>query len=207
MRFPRQVPIFLHGVLFILAITIPLLSCVNNSRKNNKMIDMSTKSCPGLCLGLICTLLTVYGHAQETPPDLPERVQQVLSDSAIVPALLDHIVLDSGLRTQVLAKLAAFASTHPDTLKGMVDALSAIPPAMQDPGGPEILVKFKQGTTPERIRKLAAKHRLYEIKAIPQLRIRVYRIGEGRELNKIISQCQREDCVEYAEGNQPVGAH
>lgn len=66
----------------------------------------------------------------------------------------------------------------------------------------EILVKFKPGVQAEQVRSMAEEIGLQEVKAMPQLSLRVFRITSQKSLEQAIAACQKQPFVEYAEPNQ-----
>ncbi len=66
----------------------------------------------------------------------------------------------------------------------------------------EILVKFKAGVEESRVKALASEVGLEQIKTIPELNLRVFKITSQKSLEEVIAACQKQPFVEYAEPNQ-----
>ena len=83
--------------------------------------------------------------------------------------------------------------------------LSAHVPSVAEVESPkEILVKFKAGADDRQIRAMQSEIGLEQIKTIPALNLRAFRITSQKSLEAAIQACQRMSFVEYAEPNQQV---
>ncbi|MFQ5675825.1 MAG: YncE family protein, partial [bacterium] len=69
---------------------------------------------------------------------------------------------------------------------------------------PEILVKFKPGVEEAQITALSAELGLEQIKVIAALRLRVFKLTSGKGVQEVITACEKQPFVEYAEPNQRV---
>ncbi|MCH7676069.1 YncE family protein [candidate division KSB1 bacterium] len=69
----------------------------------------------------------------------------------------------------------------------------------------EILVKFKASVKESQIAKLASELGLQQIKTIAALRLRVFHITSEKSVKEVITACEKQPFVEYAEANQKVG--
>ena len=69
----------------------------------------------------------------------------------------------------------------------------------------EILVKFKASVNESQIAQLASELGLQQIKTIAALRLRVFKITSKKSLKEVITACENQPFVEYAEPNQKVG--
>lgn len=69
---------------------------------------------------------------------------------------------------------------------------------------PEILVKFKPGVDEAEIAALSAELGLEQVKVIAAIRLRVFKITSGKSVQEVISACEKQPFVEYAEPNQRV---
>ncbi len=65
----------------------------------------------------------------------------------------------------------------------------------------EILVKFKPGVQEAQIKTLESQIGLQQVKAIPGLNLRVFKITSSKSLQEVIESCQKLPFVEYAEPN------
>jgi len=66
----------------------------------------------------------------------------------------------------------------------------------------EILVKFKVGVEDSQVNAMQAEIGLQQIKTIPELNLRVFKITSKKSLQEVIQACQKMSFVEYAEPNQ-----
>ena len=66
----------------------------------------------------------------------------------------------------------------------------------------EILVKFKAGVEDSQVKAMQSEIGLKQIKTIPALNLRVFKITSQKSLQEVIQACQKMSFVEYAEPNQ-----
>ena len=66
----------------------------------------------------------------------------------------------------------------------------------------EILVKFKAGAEDSQVKAMQSEIGLKQIKTIPELNLRVFKITSQKSLQEVIQACQKMSFVEYAEPNQ-----
>ena len=66
----------------------------------------------------------------------------------------------------------------------------------------EILVKFKAGVEDSQVKAMQSEIGLEQIKTIPELNLRVFKITSQKSLQEVIQACQKMSFVEYAEPNQ-----
>lgn len=70
----------------------------------------------------------------------------------------------------------------------------------------EILVKFKTEAKPAQIQTLESELGLQQIKEIPVIRVRVYKITSTKSVKEIVERLSKQALVEYAEPNQQYKA-
>ena len=70
----------------------------------------------------------------------------------------------------------------------------------------EILFKFKAGAEDSQVKALQSEIGLEQIKTIPALNLRVFKITSQKSLQEVIQACQEMSFVEYAEPNQQYRA-
>ncbi len=129
-------------------------------------------------------------------------IKAILDDKKQVDRLLDEMLKNPELRRMLLDRIVAFARTHAETRKQLETLLNA--PASAQKIKNEIIVKFKSGTTPDQIQSFASEYGLELVKAIPQLRMHVYRIPAAQNVEDVLKACRNQSIVEYAEPNQRV---
>ncbi|MFQ5677407.1 MAG: hypothetical protein ACE5G1_16075 [bacterium] len=66
----------------------------------------------------------------------------------------------------------------------------------------EILAKLKAGAEDSQVKAMQSEIGLKQIKTIPELNLRVFKITSQKSLQEVIQACQRMSFVEYAEPNQ-----
>lgn len=69
-----------------------------------------------------------------------------------------------------------------------------------------ILVKFKAEAKPAQIHALQSELGLEQIKEIPAISVRVYKITSAKSLKEVIERSSKQAFVEYAEPNQTYKA-
>ena len=72
----------------------------------------------------------------------------------------------------------------------------------QESAPQEILVKFKAGVDESQVKALVSEVGLKQVKTIPELNLRVFKISSQKSLEEVIAACQEQPFVEYAEPNQ-----
>lgn len=65
----------------------------------------------------------------------------------------------------------------------------------------EILVKFNPGVQTAQVNALEAEAGLEQIKVIPELDVRVYKITSSKSVQEVIAICEKKPYVKYAEPN------
>lgn len=65
----------------------------------------------------------------------------------------------------------------------------------------EILVKFNPGVLTAQVNALESEAGLEQIKVIPDLDVRVYKITSSKSVNEVIAICEKKPFVKYAEPN------
>ena len=130
------------------------------------------------------------------------QMMEMMKDSVMVNAMMDHIVSDSRLRLLMMGKLVQFAQA--DSLKrsetskrSMSENKSQAIRSMPQ----EILIKFKPGVNAAQIKAMEAEFGLQPIKELPALNVRVYRITSAKTVKEVIENCGKHAFVEYAEPN------
>ncbi len=66
----------------------------------------------------------------------------------------------------------------------------------------EIIVKFKAGAEEVQVKAMQSEIGLKQIKTIPELNLKVFKITSQKSLQEVIQACQKLSFVEYAEPNQ-----
>ena len=150
-----------------------------------------------LCGAIFLALATTNPAQARQQPKIVDRLDNPVVAKRVIEALLNN----DSLRKQLGKELAAFRQAHPKAFSALQNII------LRNVAGPEILVKFKAGTSEEQILSMSFANELYFVKAIPQLRIRVFRIPVQKKLDEVIAACKKLNFVEYAEPNRKVGVH
>ena len=159
----------------------------------------------GLLLGLFSQAGWAFPGAAERQSEKQQKseVEKIVRNKSLLNDLMERIVADAALRQQMLQKLAAFAKTNPQAmneLKSMLASGQAIATKGEDMA--EILVKFKSDVAATQVQALASEFKLQEVRAIPQLNIRVYKIPPGKKMDDILARIKKKSYIEYAEPNR-----
>ncbi|RMD92359.1 MAG: hypothetical protein D6814_16980 [Calditrichaeota bacterium] len=157
---------------------------------------------------LLALLFVFFGATLAAQPVRAQKLtqrqlQKVLADSNSVNLLLDKILGDKTLRTQLLNKLAHASRQDPSLRKALQRTLSsAVPQNISQKASQQILVKFKPGVRVEQIRNMEREMGLQRVKEIKQLNIVVYRIPQNKSLKQVLQYCEQQPFVQYAEQDQ-----
>ena len=143
-------------------------------------------------------LMLLFAAAAWSQESKSAHAQRILKDTELVDALVDQMISNDNLRAKLLVKLADFGKANPARLAEIQNTLSG----KSETEEPEILVKFKPGTKPEQIEAMASHMGLQYVKSIPQLRLKVYKIAAGKNVDEVIADCQKHEYVEYAAKNR-----
>lgn len=159
----------------------------------------------------VCALLS----ASATPAQIARQQNQWLSNPKTARTIMSQIAADDSLRSAMLSqmiqtiqsdstKMQAFLGTllADGQTRSLVRGMLANPGQVAVGSGEEILIKFKSGADEAQIKELAAEFGLQQIRSIPQLRVRVFRVGSAQNLKSVIASCQKKTYVEYVEPNQ-----
>jgi Fervidolysin N-terminal prodomain len=128
------------------------------------------------------------------------QMMEMMKDSTMVNAMMDHIVSDSHLRTTMMRKLAEFAKTDASVMTEMHKMMQG-ESAAQTSAEKEVLIKFKPSVKSAQIKAMESEFGLQQIKEIPALNVRVYRITSTKTVKEVIENCGKHAFVEYAEPN------
>ena len=134
----------------------------------------------------------VYSYDAKTYEKLPQEFAVGTKPIGVVPAVNDSklYVTNYGDNAVSVIKLAS------DSSKGKTSG------SKEESVPQEILVKFNAGVEESRVKALASEVGLEQIKTIPELNLRVFKITSQKSLEEVIAACQTQPFVEYAEPNQ-----
>ena len=65
----------------------------------------------------------------------------------------------------------------------------------------EVIIKFNPGVKQVQVNALESEVGLQQIKVIPELNVRVYKITSSKSVNEVIAICEKKPFVKYAEPN------
>lgn len=136
------------------------------------------------------------------------EMMEIMKDSAMVKMMMDHIITDSNLRMAMMRKLASFAKSDSLTMISMRKMLQSQSESQASASAEnEIIVKFKPHATSAQIEAMESDLGLRQVKEIPALNTRVYRITSTKSLKEVIEHCGKHAFVEYAEPNYRYKAY
>ncbi len=132
----------------------------------------------------------VYSYDAKTYEKLPQEFAVGTKPIGIVSAVNDSKLYVSNYGDNAVSVITIQSSS------------SKISEKQTDGSPQEILVKFKQGVEESQIKAMASEIGLQQIKTIPALNLKVFKVMGGRTLHEVIDACQKQPIVEYAEPNQ-----
>jgi len=97
---------------------------------------------------------------------------------------------------------ALFAALYIFSGAAIAQDKKSAPPKPASIAEKEILVKFKPEAKPAQIQALASELGLQQIKEIPAISVRVYKITSPKSVKEIVERMGKQALVEYAEPNQ-----
>lgn len=150
--------------------------------------------------GLFIFAAAAIPQDKKTAPQNHAQMMEMLKDSTLMSTMIDHIVSESRMRTMMMRKLAEFAKTDASVMTEMHKMMSG-EGAAQASAEKEVLIKFKPGTKSTQIKAMESELGLKQIKEIPALHVRVYRITSAETVSEVIENCEKHAFVEYAEPN------
>ena len=77
-------------------------------------------------------------------------------------------------------------------------------PKTQNSSNNQIIIKFKPSVSQSKIDSLAKNWGLVQLKDIPELNLRVYKIESTKSVDDVIQKCSKDSNIVYAEPNYPV---
>lgn len=133
----------------------------------------------------------VFSYDAKTYQKRAEKFTVGTKPIGIVPAANDSKLYVTNYGDNAVSVIKNLHSRHQKTSETKADE-----PAQ------EILVKFKPQVEDVQIRAMESKIGLQQIKTIPALNLRVFKIASQKSLQEVIEACQKMPFVEYAEPNQ-----
>ena len=156
---------------------------------------------------IVASLLGNWGDAFPQKPKNQHNPNQVLKeilrDSTKMNLLMEQIASDAQLRMKIIQKLARYAKEDEKTRVLLSRALGT--ESKRETTGilaREILIKFKPGTREKQIRAMAADLGLQQVKAMPQLRMRIFKVPDGKSVSEAIQNSKNFSFVDYVELNR-----
>ncbi len=168
---------------------------------------------------LIGSLLvfSVTAMSQEKKMEQEKHMQmmEMMKDSTMMNMMMEHIAKDDHMRMMMMQKMMKSAKGDQAKMMEMCKAMmedkdmhsmmkKMLGREKQTPesAANEVLIKFKSDVQEDQIKAMAAEIGMVQIKKIPQLNLRVFRITSRKSVEEVIKHCQEEPFVEYAEPNQ-----
>ncbi len=156
----------------------------------------------GIFLAGMLLLLPVFVGAQQSDRTNNGDVKLLLQDKTQAKRLIDAILKDPQLREDLINRLAEVARRDAAVRARLQTILSA--PATAKYELPQIIIKFKPGAASSQIEKFVTGLGLQQVRAVPQLNMKVYRVPPGKTMNEVIAECKKQPFIEYAEPDQKV---
>lgn len=148
-----------------------------------------------------------------------KQMMKTMKDSSLVSMMMDSIASNRGLCMTMMQKMMHHAKADSVAMmqmgkmmtedQGMHATLTKLMDAQkQDRHGTaqEILIRFNPGVMQAQVNALESEVGLHQIKAIPQLDMRVFRITSSKTANEVIALCEKKSFVKYAEPNDQYKA-
>ena len=147
------------------------------------------------------------------------QMMELMKDSAAVNTMMTHIFADSHLRMKMMQKMMQHAKSDSAGLMPMCKMITEdkemhtmltklLDEQKQDSNSTaeEIIIKFNSAVKAAQISELESEFGLKQIKTIPELNLRVFRITSTKNVDEVIAGCEKKPFVRYAELNQQVNA-
>ncbi|MDZ7269118.1 MAG: hypothetical protein ONB48_17805 [candidate division KSB1 bacterium] len=97
--------------------------------------------------------------------------------------------------------IAALAATVSQPCKQAEQQREAAAPNTAAAQPAEVLIKFKPTALADSVQAFAAALGLEQVRNLPAIGVRVYRLPAGQSLDQVLARCRAHPLVEYAEPN------
>lgn len=155
------------------------------------------------------------GRAQSQLPHMPE----MMKDSSMVSMLMDSIASDRRMCMMMMQKMIHHAKADSAGMMQMCTMMTddqeiharlreLMNEQKHDGHSPaqEIIIKFGPGIKQAQVHALESEVGLLQIRIIPELNVRVFKITSSKSVNEVVALCERKPFVDYAEPNYQVKA-
>jgi len=175
-------------------------------------------------IAVILTVLFMAFLPQETQQKGTDQNQQMqmkelMKDSVMVNVMMDHIATNSHLRMAMMQKMIHYAKADSTGKMAMCkmmtddkDMHSTLTKLLHEQkqdsqsAAEEIIIKFDAGVKDVQVSALEFEVGLKQIKAIPELNLRVFQITSSKSADEVIAICEKKPFVKYAEPNHKFQA-
>jgi len=143
-----------------------------------------------------------------------KQMMKTMKDSSLVSMMMDSIASSSRMRMMMMQKMMHRAKADSTAMMQMGkmmtedQAMHATLTKLLDEQkqdrhstAQEIIIKFNPGVMQAQVSALESEVGLQQIKAIPELDMRVFRITSAKSANEVITLCEKKPFVKYAEPN------
>jgi hypothetical protein len=147
------------------------------------------------------------------------QMTEMMKDSTMMNMMMERIFANSNLRMKMMEKMMQHAKTDSAGMMPMCKMMTddkdmhavltkLLDEQKQDSNSTaeEIIIKFNSAVKAAQISELESEFGLKQIKTIPELNLRVFRITSTKNVDEVIASCEKKPFVRYAERNQQVNA-
>jgi len=147
------------------------------------------------------------------------QMMEMMKDSTMVSMMMEHICANSQMRVKMMQKMvhqtksdsAAMMPicrmvTNDKDMHASLTKLLQVQKQDSNSAAEEILIKFDSEVTTAQVTALESEVGLEQLKIIPELNLRVFRITSAKDVEEVIAICEKKPFVKYAERNHQVNA-
>lgn len=173
-----------------------------------------------ITIGLMIICGTAFSQNKQTAAKKDQQKQMqitaLMQDSSAVEMMMEQIAANKHLRRRMFKKMLHVAKADmTDTGMREMGQMMLEDKAMQivvtgllrdeqrgdDKAAPEVLVKFISGVKEAQIDVMESEVGLKQIKEIPALNVRVFKITSSKSVKNVVAECEKMPYVKYAEPN------
>jgi Fervidolysin N-terminal prodomain len=147
------------------------------------------------------------------------QMLEMMNDSAMVSMMMDSIASSSRMRMMMMQKMMRHAKADSVGMMQMSRMMAddqemhatltkLLDEQRQDSHSTaqEILIKFNPGVEAAQVSALESEVGLQQIKVIPELNVRVFKITSSKSVKEVIAICEKKPFIKYAEPNRQYKA-
>ncbi len=143
------------------------------------------------------------------------QMLEMMNDSSMVSMMMDSIASSSRMRMMMMHRAKADSAgmmqmsrimTDDQEMRGTLTKLMDEQKPVGHCTAREILIKFNPGVQQAQVNALESEVRLQQIKTIPALDVRVFKITSSKSVKEVIAICEKKTFIKYAEPNRQYKA-